>query len=911
MPLVCPVLIGRDRELERAAELLQAAAGGAGTVAVVAGETGVGKTRLVNAVRELAEREGVATAGGGCLEQFATQPYAPVAELLRDVLRERDAEDVRALLENVEPWLLRLFPELDGPVANGAGDLDLDRYRVARGVCTLLERCAAEQPLVIVLEDLHWSDAATLELLPWLARRVRGCGVLVLVTLRSDELAVRPDLLATVAELERQRIGERIALAPLEPHAVEAMVRAIAVDVSSALVDAVRRRSDGNPLFVEELVRTLGGGSDEVPPTIEEAFVRRVARLPADAQGLLSVASVVGERFELDPVRRIARLDDAAGLAAVRAALKLQLVSEDRQGGFRFRHALLRDAVYGQLLVLERRQLHGRVAETLAAEAGDRAAEVAFHYELAGDAERARDFAERAAERAMALGALADARVHLRAALRVSRGAHERARQLAELGKVEHAIGDLPAAVAARREAAALYGEAGDVPARARTLVDLSMSLRLNQDRAGADEVRRTVLELLEPRGESVELAWAYRLIGGQLMLEASFEDGMRWSRRAIELGRRVGADDVVREATTDLGVETCLRGELENGLEMLRSVLPSARAYINLGDCLTHACRYEEAIAVLREGEAACRRSGHELYRRICQVNLAACLRLTGAWEEAEALAVEMLAEGEQAGFQKHQIMGLMELAPLRANQGRWGEAQALSQRLEPLARERGELQILVPVHLTAARALAARGDEAGAIRQLEILREHWREHTDDAVMIGPALALGCELGAPWADELARIAERSISPETGVLLLEVRGDHAQAAIEWERLGRPFDRARALRLAGGVERLEQARAIFARLGAGHELALTLAELRHAGVRIARGPRASTQRTPGGLTVRELEVARLLADGLSNADVAHTLVISERTAAHHVSSILFKLDLTSRTQVAGWMLEHAT
>ena len=538
---------------------------------------------------------------------------------------------------------------------------------------------------------------------------------------------------------------------------------------------------------------------------------------------------------------------------------------------------------------------------------------MAFHYEAAGDAERAREFAERAAGRAMALGALADARVHLRMALRVTWDAHERARQLAQLGTLEHAIGDMAAAVAAGREAAALYGETGDVAARAHALLDLSVSMLYGSDRAGAMEVRRSVLALLEPLGESAELASAYRVLGNQLMLESAYEEAARWSRRAIELGRRLGADDVVQEATNDLGVAVCLAGDAENGLALLRSVLPATRGYVNYGNCLAHACRYEEAIAVSREGEAVCRRSGQGLRRRICQLNLAGCLRLTGAWEEAESVLVEILAEGEETGFDKYQLMGgLLELAPLRADQGRWGEALALCERFGPLARDREELQCLAPLHLTAARALAARGDTPGALGQLETLRAHWRERTDDAVLIAPALALGCELGAAWADELARVAERSISPETGVLLQQVRGDYAGAAAAWERLGRPFDRARALRLAGGVERLEQARAIFARLGAAHELALT--EARAAArrdVRIARGPRPSTRHAPGGLTARELEVARLLADGLTNAGLARELVISERTAAHHVSSILFKLDLASRTQVAAWMLEHAT
>ena len=619
MQLVCPVLVGRDRELGRAAELVRAVAGGAGTVAVVAGETGVGKTRLVNAVRELAEREGVAMAGGGCLEPFATQPYAPIAELLRDLLRGRDATDARALVASVEPWLLRLLPELTGAAEDGAAVEEHERYRVARGVCALLERCAAQQPMVVVLEDLHWSDAATVELLPWLARRVRGCAVLVLVTLRSDELGARPDLLATVAELERQRLGERIALAPLEPGEVEAMVRAIAVDASPALVAAVRRRSDGNPLFVEELVRTLGAGSEEVPPTIQEAILRRVARLPADAQALLSVASVVGERFELEPVRRIAGLDAAVALVAVRAALELELVREERLGGFRFRHALTRDAVYGRLLVLERRELHGRVAETLAAEAGERAAEVAFHYEAAGDAERAREFAERAAQRAMALGALADARVHLRMALRVTWDAHERARLLADLAKVEHAVGDMPAAITAGREAAALYGEAGDVPARARALagrVDVDAvqpgpSGRHGGPPRGARAARAARREHRAGVGVPPDRPPTHARVldrGGDALEPAG--DRARPSR-----GRRRRR----AEATIDLGCETCRQrhGERSGPAAFDAAV---HRTYVNLGHWLTTAGRYEQAIAVLREGDVAFRRSGHELLRRICQ---------------------------------------------------------------------------------------------------------------------------------------------------------------------------------------------------------------------------------------------------------------------------------------------------
>ena len=876
MHLVCPVLVGRERELERAASLLRAAAGGAGTVVLVAGETGVGKTRLVNAVRELAEREGVAMAGGGCLEPFATQPYAPVAELLRDLLRERDATDARALVESVEPWLLRLLPELGGAAEDGAAVEEHERYRVARGVCSLLERCAAEQPLVVVLEDLHWSDAATLELLPWLARRVRDCAVLVLATLRSDELGARPDVLATVAELERQRLGERIALAPLEPDAVEEMVRAIAVDASPALLDAVRRRSDGNPLFVEELVRTLA---------------RRVRRGAADDPG--------GDRAPRRPPsrRRAGAVERRlGGRGAVRARAGAADRRARRRGGVGRRAggagagARPRGAP-GRLPVPPRADARRGVRAAARARApasctgawprrSPRRPASARPRWRSTTRRRATpsgrvEFAERAAERAMALGALADARVHLRMALRVTWGAHERARLLAQTRQARardrgHGRRRSPP-VARRRRCTARRAMWPLAHTRSWTSRCRCCTART------APAPWRSAARCSSCSSRSARAPSWHRRIACSAISSCSsphYEEAARWSRRAIDLGRRLGADDVVQEATNDLGVAVCLAGDAESGLALLRSVLPATRGYVNYGSCLAHACRYEEAIAVSREGEAVCRRSGAGLRRRICQLNLAGCLRLTGAWEEAESVLVEILAEGEETGFRKHQLMGADGAGAAARRSGPLGRGAGAVRAARAVgARPRGAPVPGAAARDRGARARRPRRHGRSAVGQLESLRAHWRERTDDAVLIAPALALGCELGAPWADELARVAERSISPETGVLLQQVRGDHAGAAAAWERLGRPFDRARALRLAGGVERLEQARAIFARLGAAHELALTEAALRRAGIRIARGPRPSTRHAPGGLTARELEVARLLADGLTNAELA--------------------------------------
>lgn len=866
MVAICPVLVGRERELERAGTLLDAALDGAGGVVAVTGETGIGKTRLAGALRERAESAGAATAVGHCLEPFSSQPYAPVADLLR-----------RELM-------------LGAP---GPPD-EHTRYRIAQRVCEELVEVARERPLLAVIEDLHWSDAATLELLPWLARRIQEQPLLVVVTCRSDEPG---GALATLGELERQRLCERVALAGLGADDVDEMIGALGRDVPAELREAIGRRSGGNPLFVEELVGTLET-SDDVPPSISEAVLRRLDRLPDDARTLLRAASVVGERFALEPARVAAGLDEDAALDAVRAALAAQLVVEDPDDGdFRFHHALTRDAVYGSLLVVERREAHARVAAAL-----ERPAEIAFHYEAAGDAERAREYARRAADDAMALGALSDARRHVRTALRLAWGAHDRAELLELRGAIDYALGHMSESEAAYSEAAALHADVAD---KARALLGLALPLGMTADRARSLSVRRQALVLLEPLGDTAELAQAYRSIGHHHMLGSAYGEAVRWSERSIAIAEPLGED--TSDALVDLGSATIMLGDVDRGVAFLRAAVPSPRAYVNLGDALCHATRYAEAIEVCANGEARCRELGADFYLRLCQSNRAACLRFTGAWDEAERLLEEILAEGEDADFPKHRLMSLIVLAPLRADQGRWREAEEMCESLEPLARNREELQHVQPLRLTRARAKVARGDTAGALADLEWLRDYWREHTDDTVMIGPVLALGCELGADWLGELEAMAARSVSPETPILLAQARGEPTADA--WERLGRPFDQARALRLAGDVASLEAARAIFGRLGAAHELALTDAALRQAGVRVARGPRDSTRNAPGGLTVRELEVARLVADGLTNADVARALVISDRTAAHHVSSILSKLRLTSRAQIARWLVEH--
>jgi DNA-binding CsgD family transcriptional regulator/tetratricopeptide (TPR) repeat protein len=915
--VVCPTLVGRARELDALAALAAASAAGRCEAVLVAGEAGVGKTRLLEEARERVT--GARALTGGCLEQQRSLPYAPLAEALR------------AAPEALEdPVLRRLLPELDAGAPER--DSDHERHRIAQALAAFLARAAAERPLVLTLEDLHWADGATIDLLGVLVRRLASEPVLLLVSYRSDELHERPDVSAAVADLTRRRVAHELRLAPLDLEQVEEMIHAtlsLPGPIRADFVEAVHARTDGNPLHVEELLRTLRETGDavpqdrraiadlEVPASIQDTILRRVARVDDRARELLRVGAVVGQRFELEPARRVAGLDEEEALGALRALVHQHLVVEEPESGeLRFRHALTRDTVYGQLLVAERRRLHRQVAEVLEELHGaSAAAELVLHYEAAGDDERARELALRAGRRAASLGAIADARAQYATALRLG-GAPE---LLRAMGLLSYAAGDLPTSIAELEKAAEEAHARGDLRAQARARLDLAGSLLMNGDRAGSLRERQSALFLLEPEGDSEELAAAYRGLGTYHMLGSAFTEATAWSERAIALAQLTGAERVELEARNDLGVSVGLGGDPARGLELLRDCVrtgtgrgwtrEASRAYVNLSDSLTQLGRLEEARAVAAEGAAFCERAGSVFYARLCGFHVAECARLTGDWEEAERRHAELRAAAEEQGSRKYRLMLLEGLGALRADQGRWREVQQLREELRPLAFERDELQHVTPFLMISARAEAAAGRAESALAELERLRDYARA-TDDTTLIAPGLALGCELGAPWLEDLERAAHASPSPETAVWLDEASGRFGQAAARWGELGRPYDRARALRRSGTTEALHEARELAARLGAEHERTLAEAALRRAGVRVPRGPRSSTRAAPGGLTARELEVARLIADGATNAELAHALVIAPKTAAAHVSHILDKLGFSSRAQIARWVAEQA-
>jgi DNA-binding CsgD family transcriptional regulator/tetratricopeptide (TPR) repeat protein len=664
---------------------------------------------------------------------------------------------------------------------------------------------------------------------------------------------------------------------------------------------------------------------------------------------------VLGQKFDLETLARAVSISYDAAIEAVRTLIDKQLLTQ-APAVLRFRHALTRETIYGELLDAERAALHRRVAATFeggsAREFDDHAAELAHHYLIAGEEAKARIYTERACERALRLGAAEEAHTHLSTLLELAPSERDGAELLRRMGVLDCHLGRLEQSIANLGRAIELYSRLEDDRAKGATLLDLSLSVLMNGYNAQALELRLEALALLEPLGVGEELALAYRSLGHHHMLSTSSLEASRWSQKAIALGMDIGAAEVVNDARIDLACAQFHLGRGDAAILDLRSALNLAlesgwegqagRVYVNLGNVLVLRSLYDQAINDSRAGIELGDRTGLEFTGWLCRANLAGALRYVGAWDEAGEVLTELIDEAHEIGSRKYLLVGLCELAPLRADQGRWDEARRVHKELWPLCLERDELQHHAPALTASARAAAALGEVEVAWDELEFLRDYWQKNTDDNILVGPAFLIAAELavstgdpqrGVQWVALLEDISGRSPSPETQVYLAEARGvvegalnggsavDSLKIAIAgWRELGRPFDTGRASGLLGellpsqgdvpgAVRHLNEAAAIFGELGAAHELKLTQAALRNAGVTVPRGPHASTRSSPGGLTARELEVAGLVADGKSNRDIARVLVVSTKTAATHVGHILSKLGFSSRTEIARWVVTN--
>jgi DNA-binding NarL/FixJ family response regulator/tetratricopeptide (TPR) repeat protein len=932
--------VGRGRELERLDGALSAAAVGRGSAVLIAGEAGIGKTRVVSEVAARARAIGATVLVGRCVDLVgATLPYLPFAEALRPLSDPPWAERPTAT-EGEQEAQLRLFED----------------------VLAALERGAAEGPLVLVLEDLHWADASTLELVAFLEHAVAEIGVVVIGTYRSDE--PRPHHKLSADE-------EVIELGPLTLDELGTLLETAAgEELPAELTSAIHARSEGNPFFAQELLSATARGDARLPHLVRDALLRRVARLDATARTVLRIAAAAGHDAAYGLLSAAAGLPKAHLQKALRAAVEEDVLIADRAtSSFRFRHALLAEAVYATLLPGEREDVHARLATALAAEpalGGTRsaAAELAHHWTVAGRWPEALAASVAAARDAEEVSGLAEALGHLEHVLdlweRVPdapvRAGLSLDAVLARAAELSDLTGNAPRAAQLVRRAIEAIADA-DVTRAGLLYERLGSYLLVQGQREAGIAAFRRAADLVPGRPPSPERVRVLAALGNALIFDRRYAESLHVCEEAIAAADAVGDERPALRARTVAGYDLCYLGHVDAGIERLLDARRRIEAHgtarelthvhLQLCDVLIATGRMRDAARVGLEGIDVARRLGLERSHGIgLAINAATAFVAIGDWDRAE----EVLARATRLGgaFWPHHVEMLraeLELARGELEHARRHLDAAAPGATRPFAAAKyaglaAELALWEGRVDDAARAVddgieLASPDEQPRLYALalrtEAERAQFAADRRDRAAADTARARAAKLLD--AARLAATAAARVSPEATAWRRVAEAEHArmdhsrpeawrEAAEAFDALDRPYvsaycrwreaeahvaaGAARSIATAPARAAHEVTRRLRARL-LQRQLELLAQRARMYLVEPEQSERAealSLLASGLGLTAREAEVLELVARGYTNREIAESLYISVKTASVHVTHILRKLGISSRVEAAA-------
>jgi predicted ATPase/DNA-binding CsgD family transcriptional regulator len=993
-PVVCPAFIGRAHDLAALHQLVENVKSREGHAALVSGEAGIGKSRLVAEVKTYAAHHGFLPLQGNCFSTDSSFPYAP----LRDLLRTYLTSGVEVTID-LEPYvfdLSKLLPDLPllapqfviSPSTEAIADPEKEKRRIFTTLTHFFMHQAARQPVLCIIEDLHWCDDITLEFLLSVVRRCAQHPILFLFTYRSDE--VQPALRPLLAQLNRERLTQEFALSHLSRENVQAMVQAIFAlqgPVLPETLNALVTLTEGNPFFIEEILKSLVMTGEifyadgtwkrksfqemSIPQSVQDAVQQRTDHLSPPAKQVLTFASVAGRRFDFALLQQVMQCDEEQLLVLIKELIAAQLVIEESADRFAFRHALTRQAIYSHLLARERRALHRTLAEMIeqlhsSSLQDAHVADLAYHFYQAGVWLKALEYGQLAGEKAIGLYSHRAAVDYFTWALEAADHLslppapalyHTRGRAYDTLGEFDSAQHDYTRALDAART---MKNRAAEW----QSAIDLGF-LWAGRDYTQAETWFRQALILSQSLDDPVLHARSLNRIGNWHLNVEQPHEALRYHQKALAIFQQLHDARGIAETLDLLGMTSYLGGDSIGGtayyqqaialFEELgnREGLTSSLATLTMRaatfhtDALIVAASLTEVLPDTERAVKIAREIGQRSAEAYALLQLGLCLGSQGEYTRALAACQQSLQIAEEIEHRQwqtaaHTMLGGVYngLLAHRHASDHFEQALVFAQEMHSLFWTRMATSYLasaaIQLHdLARAETLLHTALNADTPAQTTAQRMTWCASVELSLAQGhPTHALHS------IDQLIASAVRSDEGQCGPRVLKLRGE-ALAALQ-----RPVEAEVTFQKAQEVARIQGARPeqwrICIALGNLYqaqarnaeaeqafatartlieELAATIADeplrehfLRQATTMLPqKHPLASeadrsARQAFGGLTTREREVAILIAQGKSNQSIADTLVITRRTVETHIGNIMFKLDCTSRTQIAVWTVE---